>query len=411
MKSRGVYETPGGTILLAAHRAIESITLDRGAAHLKDELMPRYAELIYNGFWFAPEREMLQALIDRSQQDVEGTVRLKLYKGNVMVTGRKSPKTLYSDALVTFEDDRGAYDQKDAEGFIRLNALQAAHARRQKPQEIGGGDAQRPRRNDPGHHLMSQMSRLVLMFPGLRADPRRGALPALPARSGKVRAGLRHDHRAGRPFAAEERSQTSIGTGSFTVAAAGEGWSATTEVVIYGLGELNEDYAARNPVRRARQRAGGARRFRRHRNLLPLSLDQLALWVLLHLPAARADRRRARGMDRLAGRRGAGCRSAGACRLDRGAVRLPAGARLRGKTAAFPAGHGRLGVRARPGARPATRSSSRRLALLSADVRRRIGETAAAEIVFSAHSFGAVAAVIVLAEALDGQAAPARARA
>jgi argininosuccinate synthase len=134
MKSRGVYETPGGTILLAAHRAIESITLDRGAAHLKDELMPRYAELIYNGFWFAPEREMLQALIDKSQQDVEGTVRLKLYKGNVIVTGRKSPKTLYSDALVTFEDDRGAYDQKDAEGFIRLNALRlrtlAARSRR-----------------------------------------------------------------------------------------------------------------------------------------------------------------------------------------------------------------------------------------------------------------------------------------
>ncbi len=123
MKSRGVYETPGGTILLAAHRAIESITLDRGAAHLKDELMPRYAELIYNGFWFSPEREMLQALIDKSQEDVEGEVRLKLYKGNVIVTGRRSPKSLYSDALVTFEDDRGAYDQKDAEGFIRLNAL------------------------------------------------------------------------------------------------------------------------------------------------------------------------------------------------------------------------------------------------------------------------------------------------
>jgi argininosuccinate synthase len=123
MKSRGVYETPGGTILLHAHRAIESITLDRGAAHLKDELMPRYAELIYNGFWFSPEREMLQALIDRSQADVEGEVRLKLYKGNVIVTGRRSPKSLYSDALVTFEDDRGAYDQKDAEGFIRLNAL------------------------------------------------------------------------------------------------------------------------------------------------------------------------------------------------------------------------------------------------------------------------------------------------
>ncbi|TPJ22604.1 argininosuccinate synthase [Mesorhizobium sp. B2-7-2] len=123
MKSRGVYETPGGTILIAAHRAIESITLDRGAAHLKDELMPRYAELIYNGFWFSPERVMLQAMIDKSQDDVEGTVRLKLYKGNVIVTGRKSKKTLYSDALVTFEDDRGAYDQKDAEGFIRLNGL------------------------------------------------------------------------------------------------------------------------------------------------------------------------------------------------------------------------------------------------------------------------------------------------
>ncbi len=123
MKSRGVYETPGGTILLTAHRAMESITLDRGAAHLKDELMPRYAELIYNGFWFSPEREMLQAAIDNSQQDVEGEVRLKLYKGNVMVAGRQSPKSLYSDELVTFEDDRGAYDQKDAEGFIRLNAL------------------------------------------------------------------------------------------------------------------------------------------------------------------------------------------------------------------------------------------------------------------------------------------------
>ncbi len=123
MKSRGVYETPGGTILLAAHRAIESITLDRGAAHLKDELMPRYAELVYNGFWISPEREMLQAAIDKSQEDVEGSVRLKLYKGNVLVTGRKSAKSLYSDELVTFEDDRGAYDQKDAEGFIRLNAL------------------------------------------------------------------------------------------------------------------------------------------------------------------------------------------------------------------------------------------------------------------------------------------------
>src|SRR5574339_961908 len=123
MKSRGVYETPGGTILLAAHRAIESITLDRGAGHLKDELMPRYAELIYNGFWFAPERLMLQAAIDKSQEHVEGEVRLKLYKGNVIVTGRESGKSLYSTSLVTFEDDKGAYDQKDAEGFIRLNAL------------------------------------------------------------------------------------------------------------------------------------------------------------------------------------------------------------------------------------------------------------------------------------------------
>ncbi|MBB5753089.1 argininosuccinate synthase [Prosthecomicrobium pneumaticum] len=123
MKSRGIYETPGGTILLAAHRAIESLTLDREAAHLKDSLMPRYAELVYYGFWFAPEREMLQALVDRSQEHVEGEVRLKLYKGNVIVVGRESPKSLYSDALVTFEDDRGAYDQKDAAGFIRLNAL------------------------------------------------------------------------------------------------------------------------------------------------------------------------------------------------------------------------------------------------------------------------------------------------
>ncbi|MDX1716063.1 MAG: argininosuccinate synthase [Anderseniella sp.] len=123
MKSRGVYETPGGTILLAAHRAMESITLDRGAAHLKDELMPRYAELIYNGFWFSPEREMLQAAIDHSQSHVEGKVRLKLYKGNVIVTGRQSDKSLYSEELVTFEDDHGAYDQKDAAGFIRLNAL------------------------------------------------------------------------------------------------------------------------------------------------------------------------------------------------------------------------------------------------------------------------------------------------
>ncbi|WP_312861477.1 argininosuccinate synthase [Segnochrobactrum spirostomi] len=123
MKSRGVYETPGGTILHVAHRAMESITLDRGAAHLKDELMPRYAELIYNGFWFSPEREMLQALIDKSQGAVTGGVRLKLYKGNVIVIGRESPNSLYSTKIVTFEDDAGAYDQKDAQGFIKLNAL------------------------------------------------------------------------------------------------------------------------------------------------------------------------------------------------------------------------------------------------------------------------------------------------
>jgi len=123
MKSRGVYETPGGTILLAAHRGIESITLDRGAAHLKDDIMPRYAALIYNGFWFSPEREMLQALIDKSQEFVAGSVRLKLYKGNVAVVGRSSPWSLYSESLVTFEDDQGAYDQKDAAGFIKLNAL------------------------------------------------------------------------------------------------------------------------------------------------------------------------------------------------------------------------------------------------------------------------------------------------
>ena len=123
MKSRGIYETPGGTILWHAHRAIESITLDRGAMHLKDELMPRYAELVYYGFWFSPEREMLQAAIDKSQEHVEGEVTLKLYKGNVIVIGRESPKSLYSSTLVTFEDDKGAYDQKDAAGFIKLNAL------------------------------------------------------------------------------------------------------------------------------------------------------------------------------------------------------------------------------------------------------------------------------------------------
>lgn len=123
MKSRGVYETPGGTIWQAAHRGIESITLDRGAMHLKDELMPRYAELVYYGFWFAPEREMLQAAIDKSQANVSGTVRLKCYKGSVSVVGRKSPNSLYSLKHVTFEEDAGAYNQRDAEGFIKLNAL------------------------------------------------------------------------------------------------------------------------------------------------------------------------------------------------------------------------------------------------------------------------------------------------
>ena len=134
MKSRGIYETPGGTILLTAHRGIESITLDRGAAHLKDELMPRYAELIYNGFWYSPEREMLQAAIDASQTHVEGTVRLKLYKGRADVVGRWSDQSLYSEAHVTFEEDAGAYDQTDAAGFINLNALRlkllAARAKR-----------------------------------------------------------------------------------------------------------------------------------------------------------------------------------------------------------------------------------------------------------------------------------------
>ena len=131
MKSRGVYETPGGTILLAAHRGIEQITLDRGAAHLKDELMPRYAELIYNGFWYSPEREMLQAAIDHSQANVEGTVRLTLYKGNVILNGRKSKKSLYSMEHVTFEEDT-VYDQKDAEGFIKLNALRLKLLQKQK---------------------------------------------------------------------------------------------------------------------------------------------------------------------------------------------------------------------------------------------------------------------------------------
>ncbi len=123
MKSRGAYETPGGTILLRAHRAIESITLDRGVAHLKDELMPKYAELVYNGYWFSPERKMLQAAIDHSQRWVNGKVRLKLYKGNVEVVGRESADTLFDEVIATFEDDSGAYNQADAEGFIKLNAL------------------------------------------------------------------------------------------------------------------------------------------------------------------------------------------------------------------------------------------------------------------------------------------------
>ena len=133
MKSRGCYETPGGTILLKAHRAIESLTLDREAAHLKDELMPRYAELIYNGYWFSPERTMLQAAIDHTQRVVNGTVRLKLYKGNVMVVGRKSDTdSLFDTSIATFEDDAGAYDQGDATGFIRLNALRLRVAARQR---------------------------------------------------------------------------------------------------------------------------------------------------------------------------------------------------------------------------------------------------------------------------------------
>ncbi len=123
MKSRGMYETPGGTILHFAHRGIESVTLDRGAAHLKDELMPKYAELIYNGFWFAPERELLQTLIDKSQENVTGRVRMKLYKGNASVVGRESPYSLYDQELVTFEEGAVAYDHRDAAGFIKLNAL------------------------------------------------------------------------------------------------------------------------------------------------------------------------------------------------------------------------------------------------------------------------------------------------
>jgi argininosuccinate synthase len=132
MKSRGAYETPGGTIMLKAHRAIESITLDREVAHLKDELMPRYASLVYNGYWFSPERRMMQEMIDASQSTVNGVVRLKLYKGNVTVVGRKSADSLFDENIATFEEDRGAYDQKDAGGFIRLNALRMRIAARRR---------------------------------------------------------------------------------------------------------------------------------------------------------------------------------------------------------------------------------------------------------------------------------------
>lgn len=136
MKSRGVYETPGGTILLAAHRGIESITLDGGAMHLKDSIMPRYASLIYNGFWFAPEREMLQALIDKSQEMVTGRIRMKLYKGNATVIGRESDYSLYDEDLVTFEEGSGSYDQRDAAGFIKLNALRLRIAA-QRAKKVG----------------------------------------------------------------------------------------------------------------------------------------------------------------------------------------------------------------------------------------------------------------------------------
>jgi argininosuccinate synthase len=132
MKSRGCYETPGGTIMLKAHRAIESLTLDREVAHLKDELMPRYAKLVYNGYWWSPEREMMQQMIDASQATVNGDVRLKLYKGNVEVVGRRSDDSLFDEDIATFEDDAGAYDQKDAEGFIKLNALRLRIAANKK---------------------------------------------------------------------------------------------------------------------------------------------------------------------------------------------------------------------------------------------------------------------------------------
>ncbi|MBD3777244.1 MAG: argininosuccinate synthase, partial [Thiotrichales bacterium] len=135
MKSRGCYETPAGTIMLKAHRAMESLTLDRNAAHLKDELMPKYAEMIYNGFWFTPEREMLQALIDKSQENVSGNVRVKLYKGNVVIVGRSSENSLFDEMIATFEEDGGAYNHKDAEGFIKLNALRLRTAAKKRLQK------------------------------------------------------------------------------------------------------------------------------------------------------------------------------------------------------------------------------------------------------------------------------------
>jgi argininosuccinate synthase len=137
MKARGCYETPAGTVLLKAHRAIESITLDREVAHMKDELMPRYANLIYNGYWWSPEREMLQAAIDNTQSVVTGDVRLKLYKGNVIVVGRQSEDSLFDEAIATFEDDAGAYDQKDAAGFIKLNALRLRTAAKKGRNPLG----------------------------------------------------------------------------------------------------------------------------------------------------------------------------------------------------------------------------------------------------------------------------------
>ncbi len=166
MKSRGMYETPGGEIYARAHRGIESITLDRGAAHLKDELMPKYAELIYNGFWFAPEREMLQAAIDHSQQKVSGTVRLKLYKGNASVVGRKSPNSLYSERHVTFEDDAGAYDQKDAAGFIKLNALRLKLLCQTRPLTDSGmgGAVQASRFSSPRRAFGDSIRRAALLY-------------------------------------------------------------------------------------------------------------------------------------------------------------------------------------------------------------------------------------------------------